>query len=167
MTESEMTAEHIAELRPRLFPGAVFSTPFESGCVVIDAPNERGELVAADSEGVLCTFSLVVGGMPLTLLEHDVRSWSWERLEGAQAERHDRPAELAIIRAEIRRREQLEIADDLRAAQDELERFLADRVEGWRPRPGEGPSLLREYARLMRLVADEAQALATWEGGAS
>ena len=49
-----------------LASGAVFSTPFESGCIVADSPDFdpiTGEFNAYDSDGVLCGFSLT---MPLS-----------------------------------------------------------------------------------------------------
>jgi len=49
-----------------LEPGAVFSTPFEKGCIVAGSPDFdpiTGEFSARDSDGVLCAFSVT---MPLT-----------------------------------------------------------------------------------------------------
>lgn len=41
----------------------VFDTPFESGCVALESPNEFGGFDAVDSEGVVCQFhvAMVVG----------------------------------------------------------------------------------------------------------
>lgn len=47
-----------ASSAPALIPGAVFSTPFESGCLVVSAPDDEGSFDALDSDGVLCRFSL-------------------------------------------------------------------------------------------------------------
>lgn len=53
-----MTAIHPTEIRP----GRVFSTPFESGCVVVTEilEPEFGSFDARDSDGVLCRFVLAM-----------------------------------------------------------------------------------------------------------
>ncbi len=45
---------------PPIYPGVVFSTLAESGCVATSAPDEDGNFDALDSDGVLCSFSLVM-----------------------------------------------------------------------------------------------------------
>lgn len=44
----------------RIVPGAVFSTPFESGCVVVTTPDDYGNFDALDSDGVRCQFTLAM-----------------------------------------------------------------------------------------------------------
>lgn len=44
----------------QIVPGAVFDTPFESGCVVDTEPNADGHFDAYDSDGVLCSFTLAM-----------------------------------------------------------------------------------------------------------
>lgn len=36
--------------------GTVFDTPFENGCVAVEAPDDLGNFVALDSDGVECLF---------------------------------------------------------------------------------------------------------------
>jgi hypothetical protein len=36
--------------------GDTFNTPFEKGCVVTEEPDERGQFLALDSDGVECSF---------------------------------------------------------------------------------------------------------------
>lgn len=43
-----------------LRPGDVFNTDYEQGCVVVTEPDELGNFDALDSDGVLCSFSLVM-----------------------------------------------------------------------------------------------------------
>lgn len=40
--------------------GQVFSTPYESGCVVTELPESNGNFMALDSDGVECLFNLVM-----------------------------------------------------------------------------------------------------------
>ena len=49
------TSQH--DLVAKLAPGATFATPFESGCVVIDAPDSDGNFLAWDSDQVQCWYS--------------------------------------------------------------------------------------------------------------
>lgn len=44
----------------QLIPGAVFATPFESGCIVLEAPDAHGHFEAADSEGVVCGYTVAM-----------------------------------------------------------------------------------------------------------
>ncbi len=44
--------------KPQIFPGTVFSTLAESGCVATTAPDEDGNFDARDSDGVVCSFWL-------------------------------------------------------------------------------------------------------------
>lgn len=41
-----------------LKPGVRFSTPFESGCIVVGEPDQFGAFVALDSDGVACEYSV-------------------------------------------------------------------------------------------------------------
>lgn len=43
-----------------LTPGTVFSTPFETGCVVETEPDRDGAFDALDSEGVSCRFCVAM-----------------------------------------------------------------------------------------------------------
>jgi hypothetical protein len=46
--------------------GYVFDTPFEQGCLALGAPDKYGWFDGLDSEGVICSFSVVmVVGHPL------------------------------------------------------------------------------------------------------
>jgi len=38
-------------------PGTVFSTRFETNCVVVTEPDEYGDFIGKDSQGVECHFS--------------------------------------------------------------------------------------------------------------
>lgn len=40
--------------------GQVFATPYESGCVVTALPEDNGNFMALDSDGVECMFNLVM-----------------------------------------------------------------------------------------------------------
>lgn len=66
MSRTQLRA-HIASLRPLIVPGAVFDTDVEQGCVVITAPEyvwapDDDNFIALDSEGVRCSFSIVMVG---------------------------------------------------------------------------------------------------------
>lgn len=43
-----------------LVPGAVFDTPFESGCVALEEPDVDGNFLGRDSDGVECQFNVVM-----------------------------------------------------------------------------------------------------------
>lgn len=47
--------------------GTTFDTPFETGCVAAGSPDEDGSFDGYDGEGVLCAFTVIPGGMPLTV----------------------------------------------------------------------------------------------------
>jgi hypothetical protein len=56
MTTKKQTSLFTAALTP----GTVFTTPFESGCVVTQAPDEFGSFLALDSEGVECSYGVMM-----------------------------------------------------------------------------------------------------------
>lgn len=64
-----LTKAEVVALFAAIVPGTVFSTPFESGCIAITAPDDLGNFDGKDSEGVICNFGIYVGGMPLTIAE--------------------------------------------------------------------------------------------------
>lgn len=37
-------------------PGTRFDTPFEDGCVAVEVPDDLGNFVALDSDGIECLF---------------------------------------------------------------------------------------------------------------
>ncbi len=51
-----------------IVPGARFSTPHESGCTVLTAPDAAGSFRALDSDGVECSYEVPsrAASMPLT-----------------------------------------------------------------------------------------------------
>lgn len=53
--ELEPCATLLAPL-PHPVPGDRFGTEFESGCVATTAPDENGDFLALDSDGVECLF---------------------------------------------------------------------------------------------------------------
>jgi len=40
------------ELATKIVAGRIFDTPYETGCVAINSPDESGDFAALDSEGV-------------------------------------------------------------------------------------------------------------------
>lgn len=50
----------MSDTPPRIVPGVIFSTPFESGCVALSAPDRTGTFAALDSDGVESSFNVVM-----------------------------------------------------------------------------------------------------------
>lgn len=51
--------------------GDTFSTPYESGCVVVEEPDGEGNFLATDSDGVICSFSTSMVEYRVTIFYFD------------------------------------------------------------------------------------------------